>query len=125
MKFTSLTTYFEKLESTSSRLELIQILSDLFKASNDGEEISEICYLVQGRIAPFYEPIEIGMADKMVTQSIALAYVTDREKVWENYQKVGDMGEVAQQLSLKFKVQSSKLSVENVFTSLIKIAHTT
>ena len=125
MTFASLATYFEKLENISSRLELIQILSDLFKASNTPEEISKICYLVQGRIAPFYEPVEIGMADKMVTQSIALAYGIDKKKVWENYQKVGDMGEVAQQLSLKFKVQSSKLSVENVFTSLIKIAHTT
>src|ERR1700729_582183 len=109
MKFISLATYFEKLESTSSRLELIQILSDLFKASNDAEEISEICYLVQGRIAPFYEPIEIGMADKMVTQAIALAYGTDKEKVWESYQKVGDMGEVAQKLSLTLKAQNSKI----------------
>src|ERR1700733_9440461 len=115
MKFTSLTTYFEKLENTSSRLELIQILSELFKASNDAEEISEICYLVQGRIAPFYEPIEIGMADRMVSQSIAQAFRTDKEKVWENYQKIGDMGLVAQELSLKFKTQSSKLSVKDVF----------
>src|SRR6185437_12615523 len=100
MKFSSLATYFEKLETTSSRLELIQILSDLFKTSDDAQEISEICFLVQGRIAPFYEPIEIGMADKMVAASIAQAYGSEKEKVWENYQKVGDMGEVAQQLSL-------------------------
>ena len=101
MTFTSLATYFEKLEETSSRLELIQILSDLFKTSDDPQEISKICYLVQGRIAPFYEPIEIGMADKMVTQAIAQAYETDKEKVWGNYQKVGDMGEVASQLNSK------------------------
>ena len=123
MTFASLATYFEKLEKTSSRLELIQILSDLFKSSNDPEEIAEICYLVQGRIVPFYEPVEIGMADKMVTQSIAQAYGSDKEKVWESYQKVGDMGEVAQQLSLKFKVQSSKLPVEDVFRKLTAIAH--
>src|ERR1700691_975274 len=103
MKFATLATYFEKLESTSSRLELIQILSDLLKESNDAQEISELCYLVQGRIAPFYEPLEIGMADKMVTQSIAQAYETDKEKVWEEYQKVGDMGLVAQQLSKELR----------------------
>jgi ATP-dependent DNA ligase len=123
MKFTSLATYFEKLETTPSRLALIQILSGLFKKSNDAQEISEICYLVQGRIAPFYEPVEIGMADKMVTQAIAQAYHTDKEKVWEQYQKMGDMGEVAQQFSLKVKGQSSKLSVEDVFTKLTAIAH--
>ena len=123
MKFALLVDYFEKLETTASRLELIQILSDLFNASNDAQEISEICYLVQGRIAPFYEPIEIGMADKMVTQAIAQAYQTDKEKVWDQYQKVGDMGEVAAQFSAKFKVKNSKLSVEDVFARLTGIAH--
>src|SRR6185437_11146587 len=123
MKFISLATYFEKLEKTSSRLELIQILSDLLKESNDAQEISEICYLVQGRIAPFYEPIEIGMADKMVTQAIAQVYEVDKEKIWEQYQKVGDMGEVAQQLSEKRKAKNEKLSVNDVFTSLTAIAH--
>lgn len=123
MKFASLAAYFEKLETTSSRLELIQILSDLFKSSDDPQEISEICYLVQGRIAPFYEPIEIGMADRMVTQSIAQAYGTDKETVWHQYQKVGDIGLVAQEFSLKFKAHSAKLSVEEVFNRLTQIAH--
>jgi DNA ligase-1 len=124
MKFISLTTYFEKLEKTSSRLELIQILSDLFKTSDDPQEISEICYLVQGRIAPFYEPIEIGMADKMVAASIAQAFQIDKEEVWERYQQVGDMGEVAAQLNSKVKSQNSELTINDVFTSLFAIAHT-
>lgn len=124
MKFASLATYFEKLESTSSRLELIQILSDLFKTSDDAQQISEICYLVQGRIAPFYEPVEIGMADRMVTQSIAQAYDKEKEKVWENYQKIGDMGNVASQLNAKVKSQNAKLSINDVFVSLTTIAHT-
>ncbi len=124
MKFTSLATYFEKLEGTSSRLELIQILSDLFKTSDDAQEISEICYLVQGRIAPFYEPIEIGMADKMVAAAIAQAFETAKEDVWEQYQKVGDMGTVASQLNSKVKDQNSKLSINDVFNQLTAIAHT-
>src|SRR6185437_13071856 len=124
MKFSTLATHFEKLERTSSRLELIQILSDLLKESNDAQEISEICYLVQGRIAPFYEPIEIGMADKMVTQSIAQAYETDKESVWEIYQKLGDMGLTAQKFSEKRKATSNKLSIAEVFKRLTEIAHT-
>ena len=124
MTFAALAIYFEKLEATSSRLELIQILSELFNASNKPEEIAEICYLVQGRIAPFYEPVEIGMADKMVMQSIAQAYKTDKEKVWEHYQKMGDMGDVAQQLNSKLKTQNSKLSITDVSQGLTEIAHT-
>lgn len=124
MTFAELANYFEKLEGTSSRLELIQILSDLFKSSNEPQEISEICYLVQGRIAPFYEPIEIGMADKMAASAIALACNVEREEVLKQYAIVGDLGMVAQQFSLKFKVKNAKLKVEEVFGALTQIAHT-
>ena len=124
MKFSTLATYFEKLEGTSSRLELIQILSDLFKSSNEAQEISEICYLVQGRIAPFYEPLEIGMADKMVTQSIAQAYGTDKEKVWEIYQRFGDMGLAAQEFSKNVKHTKQEVRVKEVFNVLTAIAKT-
>ncbi len=124
MKFSSLATYFEKLEGTSSRLELIQILSELFNSSNEAQEISEICYLVQGRIAPFYEPLEIGMADKMVTQSIAQAYKIEREIVWKYYQTVGDMGLTAQYFSKEVRIKKQELMVREVFDSLTDIAHT-
>lgn len=122
MLFSKLATYFEKLEETSSRLSLIDILSDLFKQT-DKKEIDKIIYLTQGRIAPFYAPIEIGMADKMVASAVAIAYEEDRDKVLRLYAKLGDMGLAAQQLSSKFKVQNSKLTVEDVFEILTEIAH--
>ena len=65
MKFSELTTYFEKLEATASRLSLIEILSDLFKVTPTSE-IEKIVYLIQGRLAPFFVPLEIGMAEKTV-----------------------------------------------------------
>lgn len=122
MKFSKLTEYFEKLENTSSRLSLIDILSDLFKHT-DKDEIDKIIYLTQGRIAPFFAPVEIGMADKTVASAVAIAYGEDREKVLSLYSKVGDMGLTTQQLSSKFKIQSSKLTVENVFEVLTEIAN--
>src|SRR6266852_6041483 len=64
MKFETLAECFEKLEGTSSRLELIRILSELFGSIRKGDEIERLCYLVQGRVAPFFEPVEFGMADK-------------------------------------------------------------
>lgn len=124
MQFSELATYFDKLEATSSRLALIDILSELFKQVKTGEEIEKICYLVQGRVAPFFEPIEFGMADKTVAASIAVAFDSTKEKVWEKYQKEGDMGEVAQELSSKSKVQSSKLTIDDVVEVLMTIAKT-
>ena len=123
MTFSNLSQYFEKLEVTSSRLALIDILSDLLKHSSK-DEIEKIVYLTQGRIAPFFEATEIGMAEKTVASAIALAYVSKKEEVLKLYGKLGDMGAVAQQLSSKLKVKSSKLTVGDVFDILTKIAKT-
>ena len=123
MKFKELADYFEKLETTSSRLSLIEILSELFKKTEEGE-IDKITYLLQGRIAPFFAPVEIGMAEKTVAQSLANAYDSTKEDVLKLYQKLGDMGKAAYQLSEKEKIKDSNLTVEEVFKILTLIADT-
>lgn len=130
MLFQELTKYFEKLENTASRLALIEILSELFKkiASNatDAPEIEKIVYLIQGRLAPFFVPIEIGMAEKTVAQAIANAYGLSREEVLKNYQDLGDMGLVAERLNIKYKISNIKypIGVGEVFDILNEIANT-
>ncbi len=131
MTFSELAQYFEKLEATSSRLALIDILSELFKKVNK-QEVDKVMYLAQGRIAPFFAPLEIGMADKMVASAVAMAYGSDKETVLKLYAKLGDMGLVAQQLrakinpsaSLRARNQKSKMSVVEVFDILTAIAKT-
>lgn len=127
MSFAALSTYFEKLEATSSRLSLIEILSELFSKTHK-DEIGKVTYLLQGRVAPFFAPTEIGMADKNVAAALALAFGQPKEDVLKLYDKLGDMGLVAQQLRSKIKNQKSKikgeLSVSAVFESLEAIAHT-
>src|SRR3990167_531391 len=121
MKFSDLTIYFEELEATSSRIELTNILSDLLKKLSP-EEIDKVAYLLQGRVVPFYEPIEIGMADKMVDQAIASACNVSRENVQKLSAKLGDMGLVVEQLSGGKK--GSKLTISDVHEGLYKIANT-
>ncbi|OGE25437.1 DNA ligase [Candidatus Daviesbacteria bacterium RIFCSPHIGHO2_01_FULL_41_45] len=121
MTFDNLTEYFEKLEVTSSRLILIDILSDLFSQA-EKTDVAQICYLLQGRVAPFYEPIEIGMAEKNVTASIARAYGVKRELVLSEYGRVGDLGQVAQNLADQKKNKSSHLLISDVFQTLLDIA---
>ncbi len=123
MTFSKLSSYFEKLEKTASRLSLIEILSDLFKQSSK-EEIEKIVYLTQGRIAPFFEPTEIGMADKTVAQAIARAYGSDKEKVLKEYSKLGDMGLAVEAISSREKTNNSTISVSDVFEILTHIAKT-
>jgi DNA ligase-1 len=125
MKFRKLTAYFEKLESTSSRLALIEILAELFKKT-PADEIEKIVYLIQGRLTPFFIPIEIGMAEKTVAEALANAYGLSREDVLRNYQRLGDMGLAAYELAKnsKLETRNSKLEVSEVCEILLEIANT-
>ncbi len=121
MTFKKLAEYFEKLEETSSRLSLIDILSELFSEVSP-DEVPMVSYLIQGRVAPFYEPVEIGMAEKNVAASIARAYGVDREEVLTLYGKVGDLGKAALELSQKKNHKSQSLTIKEVFETLKEIA---
>ncbi len=116
MKFSELSFYFDKLEATSSRLSLIAILSELFKKAAK-DEIEKIVYLSQGRIAPFFEPLEIGMAEKSVAQAVATVYRSTKDQVLKLYGKLGDMGIVVQHL-VRGPVAPSSRPMSSPSTSL-------
>ncbi|HET9946667.1 MAG TPA: ATP-dependent DNA ligase [Patescibacteria group bacterium] len=122
MTFALLASYFEQLEKTSSRLSLIEILSSLFKDVKTPDEIEKICYLVQGRVAPFFEPLEIGMAEKTVAQAIAAAYGIDKEEVLMEFDRKGDMGLVVSEFAKHHK-HTGDPSVTEVFATLTQIAN--
>src|SRR3989338_10598652 len=123
MRFSELAEYYEKLEATSKRLELVDILSKLFKEAK-AEEIGKICYLIQGRVAPFFEPVEIGMAESMVAQAIGKAYGptsprlrgvnNSKDEVLKLYRQRGNMGLAAQELSKAKRLMTKALSVSEV-----------
>ena len=121
MKFSKLADYFEKLESETKRNELIQIMSAVFKGSS-ATEIDKICYLIQGRVVPFFDPTEIGMAEKMVEQAIAAAYEVDREKVAHLSEELGDQGIAAAKLNFEAKTKGSNITVTDVHKILLEIA---
>ena len=125
MKFSEFSEYLDKLEATSSRLSLIQILSELFKKT-PADEIDKIVYLTQGRIAPFFAPIEIGMAEKNVAKSLATVYDVSVEEVTKEFRKKGDLGLVAGDLAKnhELRIKNQGLSVSDVFETLTQVAKT-
>src|SRR5258708_12631946 len=114
----------EDLEGTSSRLALIELLTQLFRSIERPEEIEQVCYLVQGRVAPFFVALEMGMAEKSVTKSLALAYHTTPEHVEALYATLGDLGLVAGQVNREAGSVPTALSVDEVFLGLRAIAQT-
>jgi len=108
MQFSDLAQYFKRLEETPSRIEMTKILSELFKKSGK-DEIGEICYLLQGRVAPLYEAIEFGIADKLMIRAIAKALDVQEKDVVSAFKRYGDLGSAAE----KIKNETSKRNKMN------------
>jgi DNA ligase-1 len=124
MKFKDLGVYLDKLEKTSSRIEITKILSELFnKAQSD--EIDKIVYLLLGSLAPRYKGIVFNIAERMMLQSLSEAYSSEKDKVQDLYKKLGDLGEVAAKLGMadsKTQADKSNPSVIDVYSELLRIA---
>ena len=122
MLFSELSKYFQKLEQTPSRNEMTVILSDLFKKASSSE-IGEICYLLQGRVAPLYEAIEFGIADKLMMRAIASAYSKEEADVLKRFKKSGDLGVTAEEISNENQHTKNTSSIHDVFETLTELAH--
>ncbi|TMD66531.1 MAG: ATP-dependent DNA ligase [Chloroflexi bacterium] len=119
MTFSELSGYLDRLESTRSRNELVKTLAELYsKASAD--EIQPMTYLIQGRLVPFFEPVEIGLGEKLVMAAIAQAFGTPADEVLKRFGRLGDLGLVAAQLSAHG--MNTGLSVNEVHARLTETA---
>jgi DNA ligase 1 len=63
LEFSYLVDIFEKMEETTSRLMLTEHLVSLLKQTPAGV-IDKVVYMIQGKIYPDYEGIELGLAEK-------------------------------------------------------------
>lgn len=120
MTFKEFSGYLEKLEKTSSRLEITSILADLFKRT-DSTEIDKVVYLSLGILAPNYEGVLLNLAEKMVARAIAIAFNQNLQKVTEVYKKMGDLGNVAEKFALVAN-HYSLITVTDVYEKLLAIA---
>lgn len=126
MKFARLADYFEQLEATTKRLEMVDILSRLFQEA-ESDEIDKVVYLCQEQLAPSFRGIEIGMAEKLILRAIAAATEENDARVAELYKKLGDPGLVIEQLLVKHRgagARGKRLDVTTVYDELLAIAQT-
>ena len=112
------------MEDTTKRLELTQILVDLFKVTSP-ELIPKIVYLIQGKLRPDYEGVELGVAEKLAIKAISKSSAIPIKKIEEEYRKSGDLGHAAS-IILEQKAQTTfvveDITVERVYETLFKIA---
>src|SRR5947209_1021490 len=98
MRFDELAGYLERLEATSGRNELVRILSELYGACA-ADEIEPITYLIQGRLAPFFVPVETGLGERLLLTAVAMAFGAEKDEVARTYRQLGDLGTTAQGLA--------------------------
>jgi DNA ligase-1 len=125
MNFKDLAKYLQKLESTSSRIEITKILAELFKKAST-DETDKITYLLLGSLAPSYEGVVFNIADRMMLEVLAKAYGRDKVEVNKLNKELGDMGEVAHKLALnerrKTKDEKRNITVTKTHEKLFAIA---
>ena len=118
-KFKELAKVFSLLEKTSSSLAMIDILSDFFKKISP-QEAKISAYLIRGEVAPPYEDLNLGLANKLVMRAIAKATQKKQEEIEKLFKKKGDLGDVVQDLIENSK--GKELTIEEVFEELKRIA---
>lgn len=123
MTFKRLSAYFQQLEETTLRNKMVEILAELFREA-DAKEIGKLCYLLQGRVVPMYEPIEFGIADKMMIRAIAQALGIETREAVAQFKKAGDLGTAAERLKTNNKQQTTKnkLTISDAYDVLYKVA---
>jgi DNA ligase-1 len=117
---------YEKIEATTKRLEMTDLLVDLLKKTPK-DIISRVVYLTQGKIYPDFVGLEIGVAEKLAIKALARASGRRQSEIEADLQKSGDIGETAQNILAK-KQQSTffqkTLTAERVYEILDKMAKT-
>ena len=98
MKFGELAANLDRMEATNSRNELVRILADVYQASST-DELEPITYLIQGRLAPFFEPVEIGLGERLLISAVAVAYGVPKDEAAKLNRQTGDLGITAQRLA--------------------------
>jgi DNA ligase-1 len=126
LDFSAIVSTFEKMEKTSSRLELTDHLVALFK-NTPPDILDKVIYLIQGKIAPDYGGIELGLAEKMIVRAIVNSSGVTTEKLYQIYQQTGDLGEtikIVMGKKMQTTLLNEQVTVERIYSTFYRISKT-
>lgn len=132
MQYSELAAAFERLEATPGRLGMTAILADLL-AKVPPAEMTAVVRLLQGAVAPDWEGLELGLAEKQILKVLASVAGGKGPSPEEVYREKGDLGLAAEEVlrhasgrrQASLFGASSGLTVPDVFALLTTIATTT
>lgn len=91
---------YEKIASTSARLEKRDIIADFLRdiKQNDPEITYDITLLLQGKIFPPWSEKEMGISTQLIIKALSKLLGENTTVIENKLASVGDMGEITEQL---------------------------
>jgi len=122
MEYRVLAEFYERIEKTTSRIEMVNSLVELFKKTPK-DLIDKVVYLSIGKIAPEYTGIDYNFGEKLAIRALSRVLKVPSLEIEKRVRKEGDLGEAGRKLyeELGFKPEG-KLTVKEVYNGLLNIA---
>ncbi|KAK4990644.1 hypothetical protein LTR50_002344 [Elasticomyces elasticus] len=123
-----LTRCFILINSTQSRIKIVDTLVNLLRViiEGDPESLLPAVWLATNSISPPYIDLELGLGGSAISKALKKVCGLDKAGLKTLYNKYGDAGDVAfeakkrQSLTLR---KPKPLTIKNVFESLVSIAN--
>ena len=126
MDYTIIADSYEKIEVTTKRLEMTDLLVELLKKTPK-DVIARVVYLTQGKLYPDFMGVEMGVAEKLAIKALSRASGQSESVIQSELQKSGDIGETSEKQLSKRKQSTfftKTLTAERVYETLDKLAKT-
>lgn len=126
--FALLTRCFVLVNSTTSRIKIVDTLVNFLRVIIEGEPTSLLpaVWLTTNAISPPYISLELGLGGSAISKGLKKAFGLDNSSLKALYDKHGDPGDVAAEAKKKqsFTLRKPKpLSIKGIYQSLAKIAN--
>ena len=133
MLYNEIVDVYEKIEATTKRLEMTDLLVNLLRKTPK-EVIDKVIYLTQGKLYPDYYGVEIGLAERLALRALSEASGMTVSELENKLSEMGDIGLVTEYSLQRRKVKTlteflssskkTQLTVLEVYNTLDEIAKT-
>jgi len=117
MKFNVVSDYFDRIEKTSSRLGMTELLAELLKQATP-QEASILCNLSLGQLNPPHIGTQFNIATAVMIKVIADLLQEPQASIQERAKTLGDLGLVVQEGEW---LASAELTLSQVYEALQKV----
>lgn len=116
----------KEIEENSSRLKMIEILSNFFQSviTLSPKELPRCIYLMLNQLGPAYEGLELGIGESLIMKAICLATGRSESHIKAELKEKGDLGLIAESSRTNQTVlfKPKPLTAQNVFDKFKTIA---